>query len=271
MAPNYVLVLGPQKSGKVRLAQYITGDYGTDTILNASHSGLIYNCDLNTKYFSLNVSILIEEFPENRADAKQDVVQYLNSWFEEFSSEEFLELRKALDGVVYTIPMDKFESKCLEEQLDVVAKIKDLIDEDSFFVVAGSATGEIDPWTVEEIEDQVISNGFEFVNLQDSGTNEFLEKVGRDRLMEIFQSHMWTDMDKIVQSQEKYVNHKRDKIAGMTKGLLEMENQDKPERDIDLERILQKLRIDKEKVDALKEHEKREFVDKLVEEYLEYF
>lgn len=272
MAPNNVLILGPPKSGKVRLAQFISDDYDTETIQETSHSGLIYNCDLATKYFQVNINLLVDEYPGSREDADKELVESLQEWLTEFSSEEMLELREALDGVVFTIAMETLASDSMGKFMDVATQIKELLHEEAFFVVGGSADREMDALKVEEIEDEVISSGFEFVNLQESGSNEYREKLGRDRVLEIFHSHTWSDMEKTSQPEEVFVSHKHDKLAGMSQGLLEVEEeQDLPEKELDLERILQKLRIDKEKVDTLKEDEKRDYVDKLVEEYLEYF
>ncbi|SGZ47838.1 CIC11C00000002070 [Sungouiella intermedia] len=268
MAPNNVLVVGAPKSGKIRLAQHISGDYDTHTIQIDSHSGLIYTFDLTTKYFNVNLNILIEEFPDDRSDVEKDTVICLEEWTSEFSSDEFVELREALDGLVYTFTMEELDMEKFEKQLEFIGKIKELIGEEAFFVVAGAAGGEVESLIVEEIEDQVIANGFEFVNLQESGMNEYREKVGKDRLMEIFETHDWSNMEKTVQPEE-YTSHKKEKMPEMAKGLLEVEDADDP--DFDLERMLQKLRVDKEKVRALDDKEKKDYVDKLVEEYLEYF
>lgn len=268
MAPNNVLVVGAPKSGKIRLAQHISGDYETETILADSHSGLIYNCDLTTKYFTVNVNILIEEFPDDRNVLEKAVEICFSEWFDEFSAEEFVELREALDGFVYSVSMDKVDMIGFEKQLKIVAKIREILGEEVFFVVVGAADGKVGPLVVEEIEDQVIVNGFEFVNLQQSGINEYREKLGRDRLLEIFETHEWSNMEK-VPLPEEYAAHKKDKLPEMAKGLLE--DPDEEAADFDLERVLQKLRIDKEKFQSLDDKEKREYADNLVKEYLEYF
>lgn len=264
MAPNNVLVLGSPKSGKIRIAQYLSGDYGTETISPESHSGLVYSCDLTTRYFKLSVNLLIEEFPDERS-SDNDPVQCLETWFSEFSTPEFQELRDALDGVVYTVAMEGLHSGSVEAQLDVLGRIKTLLDDDAFVVVVGCADSDVPDHTADQYEDLAISSGFEFVNLQKSGTNEYMEKQGKERLLEIFHTHLWSDMDTLAHPEQQ--NHRREKVAGMAQGLLEVDENDKQ---IDFERVLEKLRVDKEKVLALQEHEKREYVDQLVEEYLEY-
>lgn len=270
MAPNNVLVVGAPKSGKIRIAQHISGDHETETILADSHSGLIYACDLTTKYFNVNVNLLIEEFPDDRSVLDKNIDRCLSEWFEEFAAEEFTELREALDGFVYSVSMDKFDLTAFEKQMEIVGQLRELLPEDAFFVVVGAAAGEVDFLVVDEIEDQVIASGFEFVNLQQSGTNEYREKLGKDRLLEIFETHDWSNMEKVLQPEE-YAAHKRDKLPEMARGLLEFEELDEEAPTFDLERVLHKLRIDKEKVQALDDKDKKEYSDKLVEEYLEYF
>lgn len=270
MAPNNVLVVGAPGSGKIRIAQHVSGDYETETILADSHSGLIYACDLTTKYFNVNVNILIEEFPDDRSVLDKDVDRCFSEWFDEFAAEEFAELREALDGFVYSVSMDTFGLADFEKQIEIVGQIREILPEDTFFVVVGAAAGEVDLLIVDEIEDQVIASGFEFVNLQQSGINDYREKLGKDRLLEIFETHDWSNMEKVLQPEE-YAAHKIDKLPEMARGLLEFEELDEEAADFDLERVLHKLRIDKEKVQALDEKDRKEYAEKLVEEYLEYF
>lgn len=273
MAPNNVLVLGAPKSGKIGLAQFLSQDFDTSTVPCDSHSGLIYNCELSTRYFQLSLNLLIEEFPDQRSD-KIDISDALEKWFTEFSKPEFAELRDALDGVVYCLSMDA-ATKSFDKQFEVLSQMKISLDEEAFFVVVGASPTEIDLSIAEGIEDAAIVNGFEFVDATQSGTNGYNEKLGLARVKEILETHSWSDMEKSELSDETYQSHKRGKMGHMTQGLLEAEiekrdsSQSEDDVEFDLERLVQKLRIDKEKVATLDEKDKKDYVDKLVQAYLE--
>lgn len=274
MAPNNVLVLGAPKTGKITLAQFLSQDFDTSTVPRDSHSGLIYNCELSTRYFQVSLKLLVEEFPEERKE-DYEVSDALKKWFAEFSKPDFAELRDALDGVVYCLSMDA-DTQSYDEQFETLSHIKDSLGEEAFFVVVGASQTDIDLSIAESIEDEAIVNGFEFVDATKNGTNEYNEKLGLARVKEIFEAHSWSDMDKSELADETYQSHKRGKMGDMTRALLdENENEESVKNeaeetfDFDLERLLQKLRIDKEKVATLAEKDKKDYVDKLVQEYLE--
>lgn len=271
MKTNNVLILGPPKSGKIRIAQHITKDLDTSTIQPESHSGLIYNYTLNTKYFSLDVNLLIEEYPDSRASLAA-IETLLQSFLDEFKTPEFTELRDALDGLVFTIDIFA-DAKIIQKLLDTFIKIKELLEEnDIFVVVVGFAEADQKP-LLEIVEDEVIAHGFEYVNFNEYGTNEYMEKIGKDRLVEIFHTHEWSQTDKPI-SDETYTQHKTEKLGSMAEPLID--NEDSPATDerlarVDLDTLLAKLSVDKLRAQGLTEEEKKQFVDDLVDNYMEYF
>lgn len=99
----------------------------------------------------------------------------------------------------------------IEKALETVSEIRtSLGDEESqwdgFISIIGSTTqGElVDDDTVEEIEDLVITHGFEFINLNTQGINEFKEKQGKDRVVELIESHEWTNMELLKVNPDQY-------------------------------------------------------------------
>lgn len=268
MDHNNVLVLGAPGTGKVRLAQFITHDYDTSTLEDHTHSGLVYNGVLLTKYFTLKINLLIEEFPHDRKDPSLDPYESLENWYQEFVSDDMTDLRDVIEGVVFTFSMEDYDETNLNQQLRILGELKELLkSNDAFFVFMGISKSKLEDRTLEAIEDQVIMNGFEFVNYNESGTNEYKEKMGKDRLLEVFETHEWSQRKDSNLSEEEYIKHKQDKMLLMTESLLPSGESAGPLLDV----LLKKLQLEKSKVAGMDEKDKKSYVDTLVEEFLEYF
>ncbi|GEQ67034.1 hypothetical protein JCM33374_g697 [Metschnikowia sp. JCM 33374] len=271
MRTNNVLVLGPPHSGKIRIAQHITKDLDTSTLQPESHSGLIYNYQLNTKYFSSNVNLLIEEYPDSR-DSHASPVASLQSFYTELKSPEYSELRDALDGLVFTVDFAR-HSDIFSDLLDIFIQIKSLLEDNDIFSVVVSCNDSLSKSTVDMVEDEVISHGFEFVNFSEEGTNEYREKLGKDRLVEIFQSHEWSQTENPI-SDETYTKHKTDKLGPMAESLIANEADETTDQRlsrVDLDILFAKLKFDKQRAEGMSQEEKKSFVEDLVDNYMEYF
>lgn len=271
MQSNNVLILGPPHSGKIRIAQLITKDLDTTNIVQNSHSGLTYTHKLRTKYFSLDVNLLIEEYPDSRL-SDDSYVALLRSFYAEFRQTEFLELRDALDGLIFTLDVT-ISARDITQTLDLYEKIKELLDcHDVFLVVVGDAL-EVQKLIALRAEDEAISRGFEYVNLQEQGTNEFNEKIGRDRIVEILETHEWPQSDTVM-SDDAFTKSQTSKLESMASKLIDGDHGEPNEVNhiqVDLDFLLAKLKADKDRVQGMSEKEKKTFVDDLVDNYMEYF
>ncbi|PSK39711.1 hypothetical protein C7M61_001516 [Candidozyma pseudohaemuli] len=261
MIPNNVLILGPPESGKIRLAQHITKDLDTSTISKKSHSGLIYNHTLKTKYFSTDLNLLIEEFPEERPVEAEKFLDSLREWKSAFESKEYEELRDALDGIIFTINPDQTSKRDWKEIMHCYYEIKNSIDEGSFSTVIASTTQSTE--CLEELEDECIQYGIEFIYEGETGTNEFKEKLGKERVQEILESHEWSHISP--SEPQEYFKHKEDKVDSMTRGLLEPENES-----IALDQLVEKLRLERSKATDMKPEEKENYVKLVIEELIDY-
>lgn len=263
MVPNNVLIIGPPGSGKIRLAQHISKDLDTGKISENSHSGLIYNCSLTTKYFSTEVNLLIEEYPEERTKPSEEgeCLESLQQWSKAFHSEEYEELRDAIDGVIFTIDPSQTSAKTWGKMMEVHSEIKQSLDEGCFFAAIAAKTDKAE--CLEEFEDECIQHGIEFVYEGETGTNEFKEKLGKDRISEILETHEWSNVSS--SGPEEYVRHKEDKIDQMTKGLLEDDDESIP-----LDQLVDKLRLERSKVSDMKPEDRETYVKLVIEELLDY-
>lgn len=256
MKPNHVLIVGPPHSGKLRIAQHVTGDTDTSTVEPNSHSGLIYSHIVKTKYYELAVNLLVEEYPDSRI-SHEPTLDLLLTFAEEFLSDEYSELREALDGIVLTIDPTASELD-LEDMIPIYEKLRDLLaGADAFCVV-------VTPWpdlvSLEfalAVEDMMNCAGLEFLNFNDAGENEFKEKLGKDRLTELFHSHEWTSMDPVRPNEAMNGgdSHHPKSTANLP----------------DIGRLAQQLKREREVVSELDELERQSYVDDLVDEYMNYF
>lgn len=272
MIPNNVLILGAPGTGKIRVAQHISQDFNTDEISDASHSGIIYNTTLETKYYSLKLNLLVDEYPEKRSLIKKDddILEHLDIWLGDFLLEDFRELRDALDGLVLTLDVNGPLSQA-EKTLEAVSTMRAKLDEEQglwhgFIAIVGINEGPI-----ETVEDAVISAGLEFVHFDRSGTNEYREAIGKDRLKEIFDTHEWSNMD--LKGPSQYEANKTDKMKEMTRGLLDdEESAEKGSNSLlaDFDTLLLKLHIAKESVKDMEQSQKEAYVNSVIDDVINY-
>lgn len=274
MIPNHILILGSPNSGKLRVSKLISNDKDFPEIKeNESHSGIIIKTSLSTKYYHIKLNILIDEYPEERNKSVTDEEKLLDleKWFNEFKSEEFGELREVLDGLVFTVNMKADSLEFIEKALETVSEIRtSLGDEESqwdgFISIIGSTTqGElVDDDTVEEIEDLVITHGFEFINLNTQGINEFKEKQGKDRVVELIESHEWTNMELLKVNPDQYEKNKMNKVEQMKQNLLE------EKESMDLDVVFSKLSVAKERAEDMTQEQKEKYANEIIEEIIDF-
>lgn len=262
---NNVLVVGPPHTGKVSIAQLLTKDLDCSTIPSSTHSGLVYEHKITTKYFSAQVNILIEEYPDKRDGElqHQDILKHLSLFVDEFAKDEYVDLRDELDGVIFTLNLSELKGSNLVTALENFEKIKALFDEQELFYVVVGDGKLLSVEETEEIEDEAMQFGFEFVDLNQSGENEFREKLGGDRLVEIFESHEWEELDSEAADTGAIAltNLRPDDANQMTQNLL-------GEEPVDFEKFLQKIHCERARVSAMNTEEKEQVVKDIVNDLM---
>lgn len=279
MIPSHVLILGAPLSGKLRVCNLLT-DLEEVEIPADLHSGVIIPTTISTKYYSVELKILVDEYPETRGEEVENLdksLESLQTWKSEFISPEMVELRDALDGLVFCVNTDddNISESYLQGCLDELDQVRQCLEGDGgevwsgFFAVVGTKPSL-------ELEDLAISNGFEYVTLEEHGINEFKEKIGRDRIIELFESHEWLHMDmknpqQEIASSSDYTTRQHNKLGQMTQSLLnENEDDGNNESPVDLSVILEKLQIAKSEVEGMDDKEKELHAQKVIEEVMNY-
>lgn len=234
------------------------GDINDVDIPRDSHSGIIMKTKLKSLYYTCDVNILVDEYPASRDDVqKQDMYSSLVQWFDDFKSEECKELRDVLQGLIFTVNIDTQSADEVAKTLRLVSEIRELFQDNFFCLVLGVSSERRD---VLEIEDIAIENALEFVYFNESGENEFKDKIGKDRIKELLYSHEWESLDI---DEDTYKQGKVERAEEMTTGLLDDEK-------VDLTHVLDKLRSAKLTAADLDGEEKADYVNKVIEEMIDY-
>lgn len=300
MIPNHILILGPPQTGKLRVADFILNGKRVDDLNPNSHSGVIVKSELNTKYYHTQLNILVDEYPSERScmnEADESLDDYLHKqldqWFEEFKSSECKELRDVLDGLIFTINLDNDSTETVGRSVETITKLKDIMEaesNDELFMVVLGVSQQIKPY--EDFEDIVIQNGLEFIYFNESGQNDFKDKLGRDRLMEILETHSWKNIDN-TSDDSSYRQNRLTRLKNeMTQSLLNddddgNDNNDRVkhydndnasidaykhvDRKIDLTEILGKLNLAKGEASNMKDQQERElYANRVIDELIDY-
>lgn len=281
MIPNHVLVLGAPNTGKLKATQAISAtDLEFESVDEKSHSGLIFKTDLSTKYYSLKLNLLVDEYPEQRdtlvgnQDDEEIKIQGLKQWYNDFVSEDFQELREAIDGLIVCFNIDKDLASYLETCVNIISDLRDNLnnetDKEMFIVIVGDSHKKQNS---EDFEDLVTPFGFEYIYLFEKGEDEYRDKIGEDRLIEIMQTHDWSHMD-VSKETNSDINRQRkiNEMNMMTERLLnehEGEKMEKPPK-MDVSEILTKLQIAKQNVQELNDEEKEAYVHKVIKNVVDF-
>ena len=290
MLPNHVLILGAPRSGKLRVANILSKNLPSSQlgeVPSDSHSGIIMKASVTTKYYSVDLNLLIDEFPEHRSAniSGEKALQSLNKWTDEFVSEEYQELREVLDGFIFCIDIENDSIDHIESCLEFVGRIRQKLsnndenDWSGFLAIVGTTTSSVPTHEsiLEQVEDAVISNGLEFIDLQQNGENEFREKIGTDRLVELIETHEWTHMDLV---SVNYQTNKTNRAKEMTKGLLDVEeevdndeeehNEEHDTKTMDLSEIMLKLQVARDNARTLTSDQREIYINNIIEEMIDY-
>lgn len=288
MIPNHVLILGAPNTGKLRICELISSrNLDFSSVDSKSHSGLIFKTDLSTKYYSLKLNLLVDEYPQQRCNSgcgleeEEEKINALKLWLNEFLSDDFQELREAIDGLIFCFRIDQDSLKYIEECLSVFSDLRDKLNEDrgdgSFSVVVGDSN---ERKINEHVEDLVIPFGFEYVNLFEKGEDEFRDKIGQDRLLEIIETHEWSQMDLKKGSQGAYDEKKRNKMSDMTKGLLDGQDEqdgqygkdETQSKLINLDDVLMKVQQAKQNVsnNDMDDDQKEAYANKVIKDIIDF-
>ncbi|KAI5965665.1 IRC6 [Candida pseudojiufengensis] len=285
MIPNHILIVGSPNSGKLRISDLIQSNTEVDRVESLvdknSHCGTIHKTELTTKYYTIKLNILIDEYANCKDDESEEhKIKAMINWCDEFLSEEMEELREVLDGIIFTINVKEDSEIYINSQMDVIDKIRSKLDSNhvwpGFIAVVGSLPvgSNEDQYNskFEEIEDKAITYGLEFINFQLRGKNEYKETQGKDRILELIESHEWSNMELIKSSTEMYESNKNEKLIQMSERLLQDDKEERttPEHNDSLDKWFTKLTLARENAKNLSPSDREEYANEVIKELVDY-
>lgn len=126
---NKILVVGPSKSGKFTLIKKLFNTL-PDLPEGASHSGVIHDVELKTKYFSKDLQIWIDEFDNNdhksrpqSSEEQTSTLYRFMKWSDEFKSSSMKEIRDVVAGIIFCIDYNNHD---YQSEKDIEALVKEL-------------------------------------------------------------------------------------------------------------------------------------------------
>ncbi|KAL7665284.1 Increased recombination centers protein 6 [[Candida] zeylanoides] len=243
---SHVLVVGGPHSGKLRACRAVGADGAAVGAPPRPHSGLILPFALDTKYYHVDGKLFVDEF-----DAAAE-------WSAEFLADDMRELRDVLEGFVLCV--DTANGAALES-VEMAASIRSRLDAESdgewrgFVVVVGTVGSA-------EAEDAAAAHGFEFVALSDAGRNEYRDKIGVDRLREVFEAHPWRGAAR-AERPDAYEQRQRRSVESQLEPLL-------TDRVVDLDAVLAKLQVAKRDIAAMDDHQKEARARAVIDDLMAY-
>ncbi|GME84475.1 unnamed protein product [Ambrosiozyma monospora] len=295
---NQILLVGAPHTNKLTIANEVfnVSQSSLKCIIdsnNGSHAGLtIEGLPHETKYYTTELGLFIDELED-------DSLEKFEIWLNDFKSDDVKELRDFIQGIVFTIDLNASSVEDIDkiaqhlEQLSTQfddefiesSNKQDIFQWDGFKIVVGvnkNKTGEspIDDEKLLEIEDTILSTGFEFINYNDTReTNEFGDVFGKERFVDIIENTEWRELDRIFkpmaakskEEEEKTRKELATPLIPKDKEESKDSEEDKLKSIENMDVILKKLNIARDAVKDMKsEEQKMEYVDNVLKDMFKY-
>ncbi|KAF2106241.1 hypothetical protein BDV96DRAFT_508260 [Lophiotrema nucula] len=187
--PRRILALGAPDSGVLQLLKDLTGTAPEPT--TDSTAGLSHTYPLTTKYYTATLPIWLDELPSPLSD-----------WAAEFSKPEAREVIQVIGAYIFCFrkPVKQDHVEVIKDGMKAIA---DIIEKhmgyggDAVCLAVGmpqSTTPFLD-MPVEEWEEACMEYGFEYVDFEAKGKNEFGEERGVKRVEEALKANDWEGGD----------------------------------------------------------------------------
>ncbi|KAG9239034.1 hypothetical protein BJ875DRAFT_449250 [Amylocarpus encephaloides] len=186
--PRRILAVSKPDSGLLDVVKELTGS--TSTVAADSIAGTTHEYSISTSYYKAKVPIWLDEITSP------------SSWSKDFLTPEACEVLTVLGAFVvcFRKPVDALE---LEGVKDLLKNVQEVVKEGCGYSWDGvclavamkqSTTPYLD-MSHEDWEDTCQDFGFEFIDFEKSGRNEFHEPMGVERLREALEATDWVGND----------------------------------------------------------------------------
>ncbi|PVH95293.1 hypothetical protein DM02DRAFT_617992 [Periconia macrospinosa] len=182
--PRRILALGAPESGVLSLLKELTGS--APELVSNTTAGLSHEWHLETKYYTAKLPIWLDEIPN------------VSEWRAEFIKPEAREVITVLGAWVFCFrkPVTTVEVDTVKETLQAIADVIEKAcgfggDQICLAVAMPQSTTPYLEKSAEEWDELCMEYGFEFVDSEAKGKNEFGEETGVRRVEDALKAHEW--------------------------------------------------------------------------------
>ncbi|KAF2027472.1 hypothetical protein EK21DRAFT_71927 [Setomelanomma holmii] len=186
--PRRLLTLGAPDSGVLKLLSDLTGSAPKPT--QGSAAGLTHEWLLETKYYTATLPIWVDE------------ITAVDEWRTAFTAPEAREVITVLGAWIYCFrkPVTQIDLTTSKDTMQAIADVIERAcgysgDQVCLAVAMPQSTTPYLDMAHEEWEDICTEHGFEYIDFEKTGKNEFGEKVGVHRVREALEACEWEGAD----------------------------------------------------------------------------
>ncbi|ORY19581.1 hypothetical protein BCR34DRAFT_621006 [Clohesyomyces aquaticus] len=278
--PRRIMALGAPESGVLHLLKELTGS--APELITDSIAGLSHTYTLSTRYYTANIPIWLDEIPS------------ISEWRTEFTKPEAREVVSVLGAWLFCFrkPVKQEHMDDIKEALQAIA---DVIEKACGYgadmvclavAMPQSTTPYLDLGS-EEWEGICMEYGFEFVDSEAKGKNEFGEPMGVGRIEDALKANDWEggegdadfegegDGEEFRESFDAEEVEMGMELFGM-KGALhgeegEVDEEDQQAQVEELERMMRKMVAVKDMGESMPEAQRKKFAAKAVKDLTKDF
>ncbi|KAH7113899.1 hypothetical protein B0J11DRAFT_445685 [Dendryphion nanum] len=274
--PRRILALGAPESGVLSLLKDLTGS--APDLVSDSTAGLSHTWSLTTRYYTANIPIWVDEIPD------------ITEWRTAFSEPEAKEVVTILGAWIFCFrkPLNEKDIDTIKETLKAIA---DVIERACGFGGDAICLAVAMPQTTtpfldkgsEEWEEICMDYGFEFVDSEAKGKNEFGEEMGVKRVEDALKAHDWEggggdadlnfDDDEFgegLDAEEAEMGVEMFGLKAAVNGIDEDENEEEAQVE-ELESMMRKMIAIKETGEGMSETERKRFAARAVNDLMKDF
>ncbi|KAF2103883.1 hypothetical protein NA57DRAFT_70093 [Rhizodiscina lignyota] len=187
--PRRILVLGPPNCGSLQLLKDLTGS--APTPVDNSTAGLSHEWRLETRYYKATIPTWVDEVAD------------IAEWRTEFMKDEAKEVVAVLGAFIYCFrrPLDSKDVESIKEALKAIQDVGAAGGAGSDWGYGGEVVRlavampqSTTPYLEKDFEewDEMCGEfGFEYVDFEAKGRNEYGEPVGIERIKEALSTNEW--------------------------------------------------------------------------------
>ncbi|PZC91808.1 Adaptin-binding domain containing protein [Pyrenophora tritici-repentis] len=269
--PRRLLAVGAPDSGVLSLLKELTGSAPEPT--SGTTAGLTHEWRLETKYYSATIPIWVDEL--------SNVVE----WRTEFTKPEAREVVTALGAWIYCFkrPVEAGDLETIKQTMQAVSDVIERAcgydgDVVCLAIAMPQSTTPYLEKSSEEWEELAMDYGFEYIDSEKKGKNDFGEAMGVQRVREALEAAEWESLDfpedeegfdASFEAEEAEMNMELFDMKGALGGYDGDESTEPGNKEVeDLEVMMRKMVAIKEMGEGMSEAERKRFAAKAVNDLL---